>query len=93
MEDFNSETDSDYTSYWKDWVGCAFHFYLQAEKCVCVFVARFSLVSFFHFRNSIYLAHHFRTFRHTSPRAIRGASGPSFTSKLKSMDLAKRYAA
>lgn len=21
MEDFNSETDSDYTSYWRDWVG------------------------------------------------------------------------
>ena len=21
MEDFNSETESDYTSYWKDWVG------------------------------------------------------------------------
>ena len=20
MEDFNSETDSDYTSYWRDWV-------------------------------------------------------------------------
>lgn len=22
MEDFNSETDSDYTSYWRDWVSC-----------------------------------------------------------------------
>lgn len=21
MEDFNSETDSDYASYWRDWVG------------------------------------------------------------------------
>ncbi|EAW07838.1 uncharacterized protein ACLA_025550 [Aspergillus clavatus NRRL 1] len=21
MEDFNSETDSDYTSYWRDWCG------------------------------------------------------------------------
>jgi hypothetical protein len=21
MDDFNSETDSDYTSYWRDWVG------------------------------------------------------------------------
>ena len=21
MDDFNSETDSEYTSYWKDWVG------------------------------------------------------------------------
>jgi len=25
MEDFNSETDSDYTSYWRDWVGAQFH--------------------------------------------------------------------
>lgn len=24
MEDFNSETDSDYTSYWRDWVGLTF---------------------------------------------------------------------
>lgn len=24
MEDFNSETDSDYTSYWRDWVGCVY---------------------------------------------------------------------
>lgn len=24
MEDFNSETDSDYTSYWRDWVGSKF---------------------------------------------------------------------
>ena len=24
MEDFNSETDSDYTSYWRDWVGDSF---------------------------------------------------------------------
>ena len=24
MEDFNSETDSDYTSYWRDWVGRSF---------------------------------------------------------------------
>lgn len=22
MDEFNSETDSDYTSYWRDWVGC-----------------------------------------------------------------------
>lgn len=21
MDDFNSDTDSDYTSYWRDWVG------------------------------------------------------------------------
>lgn len=25
MEDFNSDTDSDYTSYWRDWVGAQFH--------------------------------------------------------------------
>ena len=24
MEDFNSETDSDYASYWRDWVGLRF---------------------------------------------------------------------
>lgn len=35
MEDFNSETDSDYTSYWRDWVGLFFlslspHFQLAA---------------------------------------------------------------
>lgn len=24
MEDFNSETDSDYTSYWRDWVSWLF---------------------------------------------------------------------
>lgn len=24
MEDFNSETDSDYTSYWRDWVSKVF---------------------------------------------------------------------
>lgn len=24
MEDFNSETDSDYTSYWRDWVSLSF---------------------------------------------------------------------
>lgn len=24
MDDFNSETDSDYTSYWRDWVGASF---------------------------------------------------------------------
>ena len=26
MDDFNSETDSDYTSYWRDWVGTSIHF-------------------------------------------------------------------
>lgn len=30
MEDFNSETDSDYTSYWRDWV-CAFFFLVTAS--------------------------------------------------------------
>jgi hypothetical protein len=24
MDDFNSETDSDYTSYWRDWVSFTF---------------------------------------------------------------------
>lgn len=26
MEDFNSETDSDYTSYWRDWVSLSSFF-------------------------------------------------------------------
>lgn len=25
MEDLQSETDSDYTSYWKDWVSCFYY--------------------------------------------------------------------
>ena len=28
MEDFNSETDSDYTSYWRDWVSSILFFSL-----------------------------------------------------------------
>lgn len=27
MDDFNSETDSEYTSYWRDWVGAYFLLY------------------------------------------------------------------
>ena len=62
MEDFNSETDSDYTSYWRDWVGArAFHYYslsvflyfsldFLALSCACVSVqsagAVWSLVGF-----------------------------------------------
>jgi hypothetical protein len=26
MDDFNSETDSDYTSYWRDWVSISLSF-------------------------------------------------------------------
>jgi hypothetical protein len=30
MDDFNSETDSDYTSYWRDWVGTSLlHTYIH----------------------------------------------------------------
>lgn len=29
MEDFNSETDSDYTSYWRDWVGARFDSFVR----------------------------------------------------------------
>ena len=32
MEDFNSETDSDYTSYWRDWVGRSFLSQSAAQK-------------------------------------------------------------
>ena len=38
MEDFASETDSDYTSYWRDWVGYAFHFCLK-ERFWCIVAA------------------------------------------------------
>ena len=31
MEDFNSETDSDYTSYWRDWV--------SATVCICILLS------------------------------------------------------
>ena len=48
MEDFNSETDSDYTSYWRDWVGRAFQFcvsrkmYLRLYGLIlCYFALRF----------------------------------------------------
>ena len=49
MEDYNSETESDYTSYWRDWVGGRTFLFCswQARSifvppcCVC-FVAGFS---------------------------------------------------
>jgi hypothetical protein len=39
MDDFNSETDSDYTSYWRDWVGpslCIHSFHNPAIANVCM---------------------------------------------------------
>ncbi|CAE7011016.1 Casein kinase II subunit beta [Pyrenophora teres f. teres] len=35
MDDFNSETDSDYTSYWRDWLGpeCGRQGYISAYMC------------------------------------------------------------
>jgi hypothetical protein len=30
MDDFNSETDSDYTSYWRDWVSLFYTFTICA---------------------------------------------------------------
>lgn len=40
MEDFNSETDSDYTSYWRDWVSrdCSFLLLLLLLLICCCFV-------------------------------------------------------
>lgn len=35
MDDFNSETDSDYTSYWRDWVSLSFLF-LAPRVSICV---------------------------------------------------------
>lgn len=44
MEDFASETDSDYTSYWRDWVGlisdCSY--WLPIVHLVLVFVMMFT---------------------------------------------------
>ena len=40
MDEFNSETDSDYTSYWRDWVSPSFSFPLLCVRCpVCVVVS------------------------------------------------------
>ena len=33
LEEFNSETDSDFTSYWRDWVSC---FYVGVEMYLLV---------------------------------------------------------
>ena len=35
MEEFNSETDSDYTSYWRDWVGWH-RYFLVSRSSVAV---------------------------------------------------------
>lgn len=49
MEDYNSETESDYTSYWRDWVGgLKFPFYswqahsIFVPTCYVYFAAGFS---------------------------------------------------
>lgn len=34
MEDFNSETDSDYTSYWRDWVS-EVQFFCEKYRGAC----------------------------------------------------------
>ena len=36
MEDFNSETDSDYTSYWRDWVSSIL-FLFSVLLVVCIY--------------------------------------------------------
>ena len=38
MEEFASETDSDYTSYWRDWVGTEISF-----RCCTVYLVALSL--------------------------------------------------
>ena len=41
MEDFNSETDSDYTSYWRDWVrGYCLSFVLLSCYCFVMHAMR-----------------------------------------------------
>ena len=42
MEDFNSETDSDYTSYWRDWVSQILLFFVLL--LVCSYYCRFVYV-------------------------------------------------
>lgn len=37
MEDYNSETESDYTSYWRDWVG-GLTFLLCSQQARSIFV-------------------------------------------------------
>jgi hypothetical protein len=36
MDDFASDTDSDYTSYWRDWVS-ALHFFFRYTACLLEF--------------------------------------------------------
>lgn len=45
MEDFASETDSDYTSYWRDWVGHAISVFNPSPARVGVASLRFCLTS------------------------------------------------
>lgn len=92
MEDFNSETDSDYTSYWRDWVGCAFHFCRRGDSFVSVFVAWVRLVSLLHFRNSIYCTHCFHTFVIPHQGHLRSALWPELYFRINICDLAKRHA-
>jgi hypothetical protein len=34
--DFNSDTDSDYTSYWRDWVSCGLFFCHEIHEVQCL---------------------------------------------------------
>lgn len=46
MEDFNSESDSDYTSYWRDWVGELFFlFCLFSAVHLCLLLPSLSSVN------------------------------------------------
>lgn len=44
MEDFNSETDSDYASYWRDWVGLTVFLLSERAKGGGVFYLSILLV-------------------------------------------------
>jgi hypothetical protein len=47
MEDFNSETDSDYTSYWRDWVSTTLFPLCYLEHSFSSFFVLFLVCSFF----------------------------------------------
>jgi hypothetical protein len=52
MDDFASDTDSDYTSYWRDWVS-PLHFFFRYTACLLEFG---SLVGVWSARSALLLA-------------------------------------
>lgn len=46
MDDFNSETDSDYTSYWRDWVSLQLDFHTDQIEAYGFRTAQFGRIAF-----------------------------------------------